>query len=407
MPFYDYTAKSISDEVKTGSMETGSETELAHILRDQGFILTSARPSRPPLKIRNRLAEFFPVLFRVSLAEKMIFARHLAVMIGAGLSINRALDALSSQNANKSFAKIINQLNNDVKKGLPLAEAFSKYPKVFSELFVNMVKVGETSGGLESSLKILAGQLEKEHELVSKVRGAMIYPLIIITAMLGIGILMMTMVVPKLVQIFKEMNTQLPLATQIIISISNFLSRHWLFGIFAALVIFLIARFLLKTAAGKKTFDDILLRLPIFGDISRKINSARFARTLGSLIESGVPIVQGLQIVAGTMSNVHFQQSLTRSAADIQQGSQLGKIIKEFPRLYPPTVSQMVEVGEETGTLGEILIKLADFYEEEVGNTTKSMSAIIEPILMIIIGGAVGFFAISMIQPMYSVMSGM
>ncbi len=388
-------------------MEADSEAELAHRLRDQGFILTSVQSPREPLKIRNRLVEFLPSFSHVALSEKMIFARHLAVMIGAGLSINRALEALASQTKNKSFSKIITQISQDVQKGQPLAESLNKYPKVFSELFVNMVKVGETGGGLEEVLKILARQLEKEHELKSKVRSAMIYPAVIVVAMFIIGILMMTLVVPKLMLIFQEMNVALPITTQFIIGLSNFLSQHWLLGIFIAIFTFMAARFSFKTKRGKMTFDLILLKLPIFGEISKKINSARLARTLGSLIESSVPIVQGLQIVAGTMSNYYFRQSLSLAAEDVQKGNPLSKIIKTYPNLYPPTVDQMIEVGEETGTLGDILIKLADFYEEEVSNITKGMSAIIEPILMIVIGVVVGFFAISMIQPMYSIMSGM
>lgn len=406
MPTYNFSAKSISGEIKTGTMEAESETELAHALRDQGFILTSVQSFREPLKIRNRLVEFLPSLSYVPLSEKMMFARHLAVMIGAGLSINRALEALASQTSNKSFSKVISQISQDVQKGQPLAESLNKFPKVFSELFVNMVKVGETGGGLEEVLKILSHQLEKEYDLKSKVRSAMIYPSVIIVAMLVIGILMMTLVVPKLTQIFQEMDVDLPITTQVIIGLSNFLSQHWLAGIFMVIAAFFALRFAIKTKRGKMTFDLILLKIPIFGDISKKINAARLARTLGSLIESSVPIVQALQIVAGTMSNYYFRESLSKASEDVQKGNPLSRIIKTYPNLYPPTVHQMIEVGEETGTLGNILIKLADFYEEEVSNITKGMSAIIEPILMVIIGIVVGFFAISMIQPMYSVMSG-
>lgn len=406
MPTYNFTAKSIAGEIKTGTMEAESETELAHSLRDQGFILTSVQSLREPLKIRNRLVEFLPSLSRVPLEEKMIFARHLAVMIGAGLSVTRALEALASQTRNKSFSKIISQVSQDVQKGQPLAESLNKFPKVFSELFVNMVKVGETSGGLEDILKTLSHQLEKEHELASKVRSAMIYPAVIIVVMLVIGFLMMTLVVPKLMLIFKEMNVDLPVTTQFIVNLSSFLSQNWLLSIIVIIIASISISFFLKTKQGKMIFDFILLKLPIFGDISKKINAARLARTLGSLIESSVPIVQGLQIVSGTMSNYYFRQSLSAAAEDVQKGNPLSKIIKTYPNLYPPTVNQMIEVGEETGTLGDILIKLADFYEEEVSNITKGMSAIIEPILMVIIGVAVGFFAISMIQPMYSVMSG-
>jgi type IV pilus assembly protein PilC len=407
MPLFTFSAKSNTGEIKTGTIDVASETELAHSLREQGFILTSVQLLKEPLKIRNRMNEFLPSFSFVPLSEKMIFARNMAVMIGAGLSLNRALDALASQTKNKNFSKIISSVSEDVKKGQPLAESLNKHPKIFSELFVNMVKVGETGGNLEGTLNLLAHQLEKDHELRAKVKSAMIYPAVIVTVMLVIGIVMMTTVVPKLTEIFKEMNTDLPWSTQFIISFSNFLSQHWLLSILIVVALVFCVRFLLKTKNGKMTFDLLLLKSPIFGDISKKINSARLARTLGSLIESTVPIVQGLQIVAGTMSNYQFRESLTVAAQEVQKGNPLSTTIKAFPNLYPPTVNQMIQVGEETGTLGSILIKLADFYEEEVSNVTKGMSAIVEPILMVIIGAVVGFFAISMIQPMYSIMGGM
>ncbi len=337
----------------------------------------------------------------------MIFARHLAIMIGAGLAMTRALEILSLQTKNKSFAKIIKAIKESVNQGQPLADSLTKYPKIFSELFVNMVRVGETSGSLEETLKMLAYQMEKEYELKSKVRSAMIYPIIIVIAMFGIGLLMMVVVVPKLTLIFREMNTDLPFTTKMLISLSDLLSQHWLAVIFGIIALVLAGRFTAKTQVGKSYIDWTILRLPILGDITKKINSARLARTLGSLVESSVPIVQSLQIIAGTLENSFFRQSLTEASLAMQKGEQLSKFIDNYPQLYPAMVGQMIAVGEETGTLGTILGKLADFYEEEVDNITKGIASIIEPVLMVVIGAAVGFFAISMIQPMYSIMQGM
>jgi type IV pilus assembly protein PilC len=203
------------------------------------------------------------------------------------------------------------------------------------------------------------------------------------------------------------MNVDLPLSTRLIILASDFLSRHWLVSLEIFFILFLVLYAIAKLKITKFYFDWVILRLPVFGEIAKKINSARLARTLGSLIESGVPIVQGLQIVAGTLSNIHFYKSLFESASLVQKGAQLSQSIKNYPQLYPVMVSQMMEVGEETGTLGEILGKLADFYEEDISNVTKGLASIIEPILMVVIGAAVGFFAISMVQPMYSIMEGM
>lgn len=415
MPLFSYTAKSITGELKAGSQEAGSEAELAHALRDQGFILTSldtaagqtiTAPASSNLKNLD-LMEFLPFFNSVPLAEKMIFARHLAVMIGAGLSMTRALDILSLQTKNKNFSKTIKIIKENVNQGQTFADSLAKYPKIFSELFVNMVRVGESSGSLEETLKILAYQMEKEHELKSKVKSAMIYPAIIITVMFAIGILMMVMVVPKLTQTFKEMGSDLPLTTQLLISFSDFLSAHWLIGIIGLITLLALGRLAIKTSTGKMAADWVLLRLPIFGEITKKVNSARLARTLGALVESSVPIVQSLQIIAGTLGNSFFRQSLVQASTNMQKGGQLSKFIDTYPQLYPAMVGQMISVGEETGTLGTVLGKLADFYEEEVANVTKGMAAIIEPVLMVIIGAAVGFFAISMIQPMYSVMQGM
>lgn len=398
----------MTGEVRSGSQEAASEAELAHRLREQGFLLTSLRAiSNQALPGRRRLAEFLPSFSFVPLSEKMLFARHLAIMIGTGLAMTRALEILSLQTKNKNFAKILITIKEDINRGQTLADAINKYPKIFSELFVNMVRVGETSGSLEETLKMLVFQMEKEYELKSKVKSAMIYPIVIVIAMFGIGLLMMIMVVPKLTLIFKEMNTDLPLSTQILIGLSNFLSQHWFFGLWGLVALLVAGRFIIKTQTGKSYIDWLILRLPTIGEIVKKINSARLARTLGSLVESNVPIVQSLQIIAGTLGNSFFRRSLTEAAAIIQKGGQLSKFIDTYPQLYPPMVGQMIAVGEETGTLGTILGKLADFYEEEVANITKGIAAIIEPVLMIVIGAAVGFFAISMIQPMYSIMQGM
>lgn len=409
MPLFSYTAKSINGETKSGSQEAASETELAHSLRDQGFILTSLRSltANQASSAKKNLADFLPSFNFIPLSEKMIFARHLAVMIGAGLSMTRALETLGLQTKNKNFSKIIRLLKENVNQGQPLADSLGKYPKVFSELFVNMVRVGEASGNLEETLKMLAYQMEKEHELKSRLRSAMIYPIVIVIAMFGIGLLMMIVVVPKLTEIFKEMNTNLPISTQLLIGLSNFLSQHWLAGIIGLAALLLAFRFWSETTLGKTYIDWTIMRLPVIGEISKKVNSARLARTLGSLIESNVPIVQGLQIVSGTLGNIFFRRSLAEAAITMQKGGQLSKLINEYPQLYPAMVGQMMAVGEETGTLGVILGKLADFYEEEINNTTKGFAAVVEPILMVVIGAAVGFFAIAMLQPMYSLMQGM
>lgn len=406
MAIFIYTAKHLqTGQEQTGTKEAGSKKQLAGSLREEGLLLTSAQLAGQGHKKFDASKINIPFLNHVSLVEKMLFSRHLSVMVSAGLSLTKALGALSKQTKNTHFSKIITDVASRVQSGSQFADALAAYPKVFSDIFVNMIKVGETGGNLEEVLLLLSSQMKKDHELISKVRGAMTYPAVIVVAMVGIGIAMMIFVVPKLLSTFEEMQVELPASTKMIILISNLLSNHLflflggLFGLIFALY------FGFKSRQGKHAFQTILLKMPIFGNISKKLNSARFARILSSLIKSGVPIVKALNITAQTLKNYHFKESLETAARKVQKGEPLSQTLSKYKSLYPHMVIQMVEVGEETGTISDILDKLAEFYEEEVQNITENLSSIIEPILMIIIAGAVGFFAISMITPMYSLLN--
>lgn len=409
MPSYLYTAKTKKGEDKAGTLEAINKHELAAILRQQGLVLISAETAEEEKKIDlsiiglNRMLQ---KLGRISLVEKMIFAQHLSVMIKAGLPLNQALQILAKQSKNPKFKNIIGQVEQGIRQGQSFSDCLAKYPKVFNDLYVNMIRVGETSGNLDEVLNVLAEQMRKDHELIKRVKGAMIYPSVIIVTMIGIGILMMIMVVPKLTEVFTELEIELPLSTQMIIGLSNFLQNHLIWGLIIFISFIVLIRISLKNKQVKKVLHKIYLRLPILGPLVQKVNSARFARTFSSLIESGVTIVKALQIVAGTLGNIHFKEALVAAAEQVQKGEELSKILIKYENIYPPMIIQMIRVGEETGKLGEILKTLADFYEQEIDNTTKNLSSIIEPVIMIIIGAAVGFFAVSMIQPMYSMMGG-
>jgi len=408
MPVFYFTAVSQSGERKSGNQEAPDPASLAKTLREEGFILTSAKTEQKTvitgLNFR-KLLEVFRIFNRVPLAEKMLFSRHLAVMVKAGFSLNKALQVLILQISSQRFAKIITSLEEDVRRGTSFGDALAKYPDVFSDLFVNMVKVGEASGNLEGNLRLLAVQMKKDHSLQSKVKSAMLYPAVILIAMVAIGTGMMIFVIPKLMAIFSEMNLDLPFTTRMVIGVSRFLSTQWLITSLVIFGLVLGLRFVSRTKGGKDFFGRVILKTPIFGNISRKMNAARMARTISSLIESGVSIVRALEISAGTLTNSSFCYALIDASKKVQKGESLSKALGEYPSLFLPIVIQMVQVGEETGTLGDITKKLAEFYEEEVADVTKGLSTIIEPILMVIIGAAVGFFAISMIQPMYSMMS--
>lgn len=407
MPTYIYTAKNKAGKTKVGNLEAGDQHDLAAKLRQSNLILISAKQ----LGFEEKKSSFdwrkkLNIINRISLIDKMMFTKHLAVMTKAGLSISQSLEALSRQTKNPKFKKIINRIEEDVRKGQPLSRAVAKYPKVFNELYVSMVKVGETSGTLETVLRNSAEQMRKDNELVSRAKGAMIYPIVVITTLFGIGILMMTLVVPKLTQIFVELKMELPLSTRLVIGTSNFIKNHFLLGILLVIGFVLLIKVSFKNITVKRFTHRMYLHLPVFGKLIRKVNSARFARTFSSLIVSGVDIVKALQIVSNTLGNLNFKESLKDCAIQVQKGKELSDMLAKYENIYPAMVIEMIQVGEKTGDVAGILSTLADFYEEEIDHTTKNISSILEPIIMIIIGTAVGFFAISMLQPMYSMMQG-
>jgi len=402
MSKYFYNAKSLGGESKSGIIEAKDEHQLAKILHEQGFVLISSNLEGKEKK--NRLDFSLPFFKGVSLAEKMMFTRNLQVMISAGLPLPRTLKTLAVQSKSEKFRKALLGIMEEVTRGNSFSDSLAKYPDIFSELFISMIKVGEESGTLDSVLKTLGHQLETENELKSKIKGAMIYPAVIISAMIGIGILMLIMVVPKLAETFEEFNIELPLTTRITVFMGTFLAQRWYLLIFLIIVFIPFLRTITKTRGGKKFIDSLILKIPIISTLIKKINSAFTVRTLGSLIAAGVPLVRGLEITAGTLGNSYFRGAISAAVEEVKKGEKLSTVLEKYQNLYLPIVIQMIAVGEETGETSSILMKLADFFEDEVSNATKNLTSIIEPVLMIVIGAAVGFFAISMIQPMYSML---
>lgn len=402
MPKFFYTAKNVvTGESSGGEMEAKDEKSLAQDLRTQGMLLTSFKQEEAASSIQIK---FFDRFKKVPLKEKMTFTRNLAVMVSSGLTVSRAVQNLSLQTKNKTFKKILENVNSDLQGGKTLSEGLGAYPAVFNELFVNMVYVGEVSGNLEEVLDILALQLEKENDLLSKVRGALIYPAVIVVAMIGIGVLMLVYILPKITGVFKDMNVELPATTRAIMALSDFVRGHAFITIGAVIVLVIGTKIFAGTALGKRFFGLLFVHLPIVGNIVVKVNCARFARIYSSLLKSGVSVINALTIVSKTLSNVYYKDALSEAIAEVQKGVDLSKVIGKYPSIFPLLVTQILEVGEETGKTETVLQRLAEFYEEEVSQITKNMSSIIEPILMLLIGGGVGFFAVAMLQPMYSVL---
>jgi len=376
------------------------------LLRDKGLILTTVKNAQEKKRLIS-FVSFFEGFGGVSLTDKLLFTRNLQVMIEAGIPLPKSLDVLAAQTKNKRFKTTMLEVKKQVVQGKTLSEALGEYPKVFPELFFNMVKVGEESGTLGQVLGQLTLQLERQHELRSKVVGALLYPAVIVCAMIGIGILMLVVVVPQLAAVFKDLGVELPLTTRLVIGLGTLMAERW-YLLFPGILLFLFILFqLLRTKPGKRVTDTISLKLPILSGVIQKANAALMTRTLSSLISSGVPIVRSLEITSRVVGNVYFRDSLAKAAVEVGKGAKLSDSLQAYSSVYPIIVIQMISVGEETGETGKILAKLADFFEEEVATVTKNLTSVIEPLLMLVIGAVVGFFAISMVQPMYSLLSGL
>tara|TARA_Y100000310_G_scaffold151598_2_gene151192 strand:- start:7068 stop:8132 length:1065 start_codon:yes stop_codon:yes gene_type:complete len=341
---------------------------------------------------------------KISLKDKLVFSKSLSVLVKASIPMNRAFSILAEQTKNPKFKKIILEIQQDIQKGQSIASSLKRYPKVFSGLYTSMIQIGETSGNLEEILKILAKQAKKDNDLRRKVKGAMVYPVVIICAMALIGVLMMIFVIPKLTSFFSDMNAELPITTRLIIGFAgSFRTYAPILGVIIAVII-IGFNFFRKKSSGKRIFHFILLKAPIFGEMSRKINTARLARNLSSLLASGVPIAKAIQTTKNTLTNFYFRKSLIKIKNEIKTGQDLHKSLKQFKNLYPPLMVQMIDIGEETGSLINMLEQSADFYETEIDASTKNLSTIIEPLLMVVIGAVVAFFALSILMPMYSML---
>lgn len=380
-----------------GIKDSNDKFTLYEELKQEGNILISASEIT-----KQRFNIEIPFLSHIPEHQKIIFAKNLGSMISAGLPLAKGLDILAKQISNKKFKKVIEDLQAEIRKGNSLGEACAQYPEVFSRLFISMVRAGEESGKLSESLKIVADQMDGVYKLKKKIRGAMIYPGVILSIMITIGVLMMVFVVPSITATFKDLNIELPLLTRILIGTSDFLKNNiitTLLGIGA--VIFSIYIFG-RSVVGKRFFDFIVLRIPVIGLIVKETNSARITRTISSLLSSGVPYAEAISITRDVVQNGYFKDILTIAISTVEKGGAISTVFMENTKLCPIFVGEMTIVGEETGRLPTMLMEVAYFYEESVDQKTKNMSTIIEPILMIIMGLAVGFFALAMIKPIYS-----
>lgn len=341
----------------------------------------------------------------VSNVDKLFFLQNILTMIKAGFSLDESLLTLTQQTKKKEFQNIILDLHQQVENGVPFHTSLQKYPYVFSELFVSMVAAGEVSGKLEESLTQLLLQMKKSYALSKKIRNALMYPCIIVVAMIILGTGMMIFVLPNLIKMYSESGFILPLPTRIVIAISQFLIDHgWQVGVivFVLIMVFII---FIRNKTGKVYWHKFILKMPIISGIIKKINLAKLARTLNSLIATDLPIVEDFKIIAATLGNRVYRQHLSIYTDNLKKGQSIASIFKTRPDLFPPVMTQMINVGEQSGTLDNITKELAEFYEDEVSDTMANLTVIIEPIVMLLVGSGVAFIAVSVIYPIYALVN--
>ncbi|OGE76807.1 MAG: hypothetical protein A3C85_03280 [Candidatus Doudnabacteria bacterium RIFCSPHIGHO2_02_FULL_48_21] len=399
MPQYTYTAKNREGQTINDSGEAESREAMGQILRGQGLLPTQIEEKRA----KREFGSIFSMLGRVSLLEKLTFAKNLAVTLKAGLPVSRALVVVTKQMSNPYFSRVIADIAHNVESGKTLSESLGAYPRIFSPIFVNMVKVGETSGELDDTLQYLAKQIGRDYNLIRRTKGAMTYPAVVVVALLIIGYLMFTFVLPKLTASFAEFDTDLPILTRVIITTVDIFSRYSILvgiGLGGLIAGFLFWR---KTQSGHIVLHRLVLMLPMFKTLVKKINLARFTIIFTGLLKSGMPIVEALSITSNTMSNIYYQQALADASEKVKIGVDLVSSLERYPHLFTPMVTQMIQVGEESGTMETVLEEVADFYEAEIDDTVKNLSSIIEPILVMVIGAVVGVLAVGLILPIYNI----
>jgi len=399
MADFAYVARNKTGGIEKSVMAAMSAHAVAEALRSQGLVPTLIKPASKSFDYKAVLDLIRPI----KLLDKITFIKNLGIMIKAGLPVSRALRILTVQTPNPRFAKVVADISRMVEGGTALADAMIKYPNIFSQIFISMVRVGEVSGNLEQNLAYLAEQMQRDYDLMSKAKGALTYPIIIMVALGIVGFLMFTFVLPKLTATFVDLKVELPLMTRVVMGLVDIFAHYGILILILAIGAIFGLLYWRKTDSGKKVVHKVVLYLPIFSQIVVKINLARFLRVLASLIKSGMPIVEALEVSSHVVGNIYYQKTIAESANKVRIGSSLTVAFKKQPKLFSNLVIQMMEVGEESGTTDAVLAEVANFYEAEVEQTMKNLSSILEPVIMMVIGAVVGFLAIALITPIYSI----
>lgn len=395
MPTFYYSAKDLNGEYHRGDIETVDEVQAITLLRRKKLIIISIKEKKP--NEENFVSKFFN---KIPFNAIVVMTRQLATMIEAGLVLSEALDILQEQQENKRFKQVLTEVSADVKGGMDFASTLEKHPDVFPPIYSQLVKAGQASGKLDTILLQLATNLEKEREFKAKVRGAMIYPIVVVTMMFGVMAIMVFFVMPKLLGLYKESNLDLPLPTKIMIGFADFMLSFWWVLVLLVIITILIFRRYAATPNGRLHIDQLILKTPILNKITTLVILTNFTRTFGLLIASGLSILDSIKIVSAITGNRVFQDGLEMSSQGVERGLSFSSQLLRLPQ-FPRIIGQMVKTGEETGKLDGILFKLADYFESESDNSLKNITTLIEPIILVVLGIGVGFLVVSIILPIY------
>lgn len=404
MPTFTYSGKDREGSRVTKTVTAEDRFAVYDLARENGHTVDEVRDAgRVQLASILNLERINYFLSRIKDDELVMMTRNLSSMLVAGLPLSRALSVIERQSSNPRLKGVMADVGEQIKRGSGLHEALQKYPKVFSDLYVSMVRAGEEGGTLAEALSTLSVQMERSSSLKKKIKGAMIYPAIVMVIMAAIGVLMMIYVMPSITSTFVDLEVDLPTTTQVLITVSDFMVANTVLVILGMIAFVFGFLYALRTHYGKLVFHWVIIRLPVIGQMVKETNSAQTARTLSSLLHSGVDVILALTITEDVIQNVYYKPVIKEASTRVEKGTPLSETFIEHTNLYPVLVGEMILVGEETGEISQMLEQLATFYETEVEQKTKDLSTIIEPILMVVIGGTVGFFALAMIAPIYSI----
>ncbi|MCD6570537.1 MAG: type II secretion system F family protein [Deltaproteobacteria bacterium] len=391
MPVFVWEGKLTDGSIKKGEIEAQNKAAANLILRRQRIL---------PVKMKVKPKEIVLFKKKVKTTDVVVFTRQFATMINAGLPLVQCLDILASQQANPAFKKILIEIKQDVEGGSTFADALKKHPSVFDVLYVNMVAAGEIGGVLDIILNRLAQYMEKTEALKSKVKGAMMYPIVVLCVAIGVVAILMIFVIPTFQDVFSQFGAALPAPTQFVVNLSNFFRHYTLHLIGVGVLLFIAFKWMRSNERGCYFLDNTALKLPIFGLLLKKVSVAKFTRTLGTMISSGVPIMDGLEITSKTTGNKVVEEAVINVRKSISEGKSIAEPLGQSG-VFPPMVVQMVSVGEATGALDQMLSKIADFYDEEVDTAVSSLTSILEPLLIVFLGGVIGGVVVAMYLPIF------